>query len=305
MEEKYKKFLEIDWANNKDWQLYFSNLTPTPPGNKVLYYKKRFYRLKIDNEFDITWEPQQTNSTNNQNQRSNNFTGFQTNFVSLYGDSLFAKVQVFIEFWLWIISTGLIIIYHSYGIKVSLIPLFMRIFRRVGRPRFNMEYVQTLMLDEHFHIFLYMLLLLIDRTNIFTTFPFMITMLLNTSDYLRHTGVLLKLANKLVNIRTLLSELRASSEIIIGFLMIVGIFFKLNSFLLPIFYWQFLRFKYIFNTDNKLAFTRLNNSVNKFKLYLPKPLSYVIEKIQQIFEYLGKTESKDGSPAGGANCNIF
>jgi hypothetical protein len=161
------------------------------------------------------------------------------------------------------------------------------------------------MLDEHFHIFLYMLLLLIDRTNIFTAFPFFITAILNTSDYLRHTNFLLKLANKLVNMRTTLSELRASSEIIIGFLMIVGIFFKINSFLLPIFYWQFLRFKYIFNTDNKLAFSRLNKSVNKFKSYLPKPAKFIIDKIQQFFEFLGKTESKDGSPAGGANCSIF
>jgi hypothetical protein len=135
MEEKYKKFLEIDWSNNNEWQLYFSNLTPTPPGNKVLYYKKRFYRLKVDNEFDINWEPQQASTSNSsQSNRTNNFSGFPTNFVSIYGDSIFSKILVFIEFWLWLISSGLIISYHPYGLKLSLIPLFTRIFRRIGRP---------------------------------------------------------------------------------------------------------------------------------------------------------------------------
>ena len=57
MEEKYKQFELIDWSKEEKWQLYFSNITPTPPGNKIPYYKKKYFRNNYDKDFDITWEP--------------------------------------------------------------------------------------------------------------------------------------------------------------------------------------------------------------------------------------------------------
>jgi hypothetical protein len=46
MEEKYTQFKEYDWA-------YYTNIFPTPPPSKILIYKKKFYRNKIDLDFDI------------------------------------------------------------------------------------------------------------------------------------------------------------------------------------------------------------------------------------------------------------
>lgn len=305
MEEKYKKFLQIDWSTNNDWQLYYSNLTPAPPGNKIPYFKKRFYKLKIDPEFDINYEPesekpkQQPTSQNPKSPTMNN------NFVSYYSTSLLGKIFSSIEILLWITAVVLHLTYHQHSLKVSAFVLFFRVFKRIGRPRFNMQYAQVMFMDEHLHILMVHLLLMIDRLNQFCILPFYLTAILNIFDCFRFYSIFKTLSNKIINKRVTLCELRANSEVLIGFILIIGIFFGVNSFLLPIFYWQFLRFKYIFNSDTSLAFGRLNNSINKNKSKLPSPLRFVVNKIQQLCEFLGKTEANPGERAGGSNCLIF
>lgn len=311
MEEKYKKFLEVDWSTNDAWQNYFANITPTPPGSRVLHYKKKFYKFRVDNDFDITWEPpiqtnQQTSGPQQQGGYRPNYSApFTGNFVPLYGNTIISKSVACIEILMWIASTTLIFMFHDYSLKASCATLCIRVFRRIGKPKFNIEYAQTLFLDEHLHLLMYMLLLMIDRHSIYTTIPFLITSILNISDFCRHYGIITALMNKIVNKRTILCELRSNSELMLGVIMIIGIFFGVNGFFLPIFYWQFLRFKYIFNTDSKISFGKLNSGVNTIKPKLPRPVRWVVSKIQQLFDFLGRTETKEGQAAGGANCLIF
>ena len=42
MDEKFKQFQAYDWVNCPEWRIYYDNLYPIPPGNKVIYYKKKF-----------------------------------------------------------------------------------------------------------------------------------------------------------------------------------------------------------------------------------------------------------------------
>ena len=305
MEDKYKKFLQVDWENNQEWQLYFSNLLPTPPGSKVLYFKKKFYKLKIDNDFDITYDPElKTKTSKNKPYSSSN--QYQANsFVSYYSHTTKGKIISFIEVALWIISVLLLMQYHSKSLMFSIFVLLFRIFKRVGLPKLNMEFAQSLFLDEHLHILLVNLLLMIDRLNQYTLFPFYLTALLNIFDCFRNYNILTGLSSYIINKRVILCELRANSDLMIGILLFFGIFFHTNSFLLPIFYCQFLRFKYIFNSDTNLAFRRLNILVDQIKPKLPSFAVKIISKIQELASYLGRTEAKDGQKAGGANCIVF
>ncbi len=90
MEAKYKKFLEFKWENSSEWQMYYTNLFPTPPSHKILHYKKKFYKLKVDSDFDINYSPASENNANsssssstntnaNSNTRSNYSTGNTSN----------------------------------------------------------------------------------------------------------------------------------------------------------------------------------------------------------------------------------
>lgn len=313
MEAKYNKFLEFNWKDSQEWQNYYRDIYPTPPGNKIEYYKKKFFRLKIDPDFDIKWAPSD-NSSNSQNAyTTNSSTTNNTSYRAPGAPSRnvgIVKIASHFEAFFWL-SFLVTIFVQFHTLKIAILAFIIRILRRLGRPRFAMEYAQELFLDEHFQMLLYVFLLMIDRITFFSLLPIAITAVLNICIYVRQNQEIFRplvpYCEKIVSKRVEIAKSRANTELAIGFLFIFGIFFGLNSFVLPIFYWQYLRFKYIVNEDIKAAFSRLNIYVNVFKNkpWLPSALKYVIGKLQEFFEYLGRTEPTNNQRAGGQNCNIF
>jgi hypothetical protein len=132
---------------------------------------------------------------------------------------------------------------------------------------------------------------------------------MNVSEYFKLSGISIfsKYTDLIYNRRVEIARLRSNIEVGIGFLLVLGIFLGLNSLLLPIFYWQFMRFKYIVNEDTKGTFSKLNSYTNDFKNKPSTPsfLRYIIEKVQSLASYLGRTEAAPGQAAGGQNCVIF
>jgi hypothetical protein len=319
MEEKYKKFLEFSWKDSPEWQMYYTNLSDIPHPSKVEHFKKRFYKLKIDPDFDVKWTPPQINSNpNNQNSHTNgsgasysssnnyNSQNYSSHPMSGFDSPLLAGLETLLFF---CFLASIIISNHS--LKIVCLALILRVLRRTGRPHFTVEYAQVLFLDEHFQMLLSGLLLMIDRINFFTLIPMSITAILNISEYIkkheRRFSSISLYSNNIYNRRVELSLMRANTEVAIGFLMIIGVFFGLNSFVVPIFFWQYLRFKYIVNNDLKITFSRLNNYITSFKNRpgVPGFVKYIFDKIQQFGEYMGRTEAGPGQAAGGANCQIF
>ena len=307
MEEKYKKFLEFSWKDSPEWQLYYTNLSQAPHPSKVEHFKKRFYQLKIDSDFDVKWVPPQTTSNSNTNSGQN--YSAPTNYAQPMS-GYDSPILLIVEMLLWFGFLASAIISH-HCLKIVALALLIRVIRRTGRPHFTVEYAQVLFLDEHFQLLLFAMLLMIDRINFFTLIPLGITSLLNLSEYIkrneRNFASIAPYTNKIYNKRVELALMRANTEVAIGFLMIIGIFFGLNSFIVPIFFWQYLRFKYIVNNDLKTTFSRLNSYINNFKNKpsVPAALKYVLDKIQHLGDYMGRTEAGPGQGAGAANCQIF
>lgn len=307
MEQKMKQFRDFNWMNSKEWLMYYDNLYPTPPGHKIEHYKKKFYKLKIDPEFDINW----TEPTNQQSQNTSQGHVFnRPQAAGFSNESLLGKLLCFGEFFLWSLFF-VTIIYPSNTLKMSAGALLLRVIRRTGKPRFSIEYVQVLFLDEHFQLLLYSVLFMIDRLNIFTLIPLMITATLDMSEIVRSNQRFLKmlkpLSDKIAKNRVQLATTRSNVEIGVGFVLVVGIFLGLNSFFLPMFYWQYLRFKYIVNEDIKLSFGKMNRFLEgvKNKPNTPGFVRFILGKIQQFASYLGRTEAAPGQSAGGQNCSIF
>lgn len=318
MEEKYKRFQEYDWSKSQEWQNYYSNLFPTPPGNKIEHFKKKFYRLKVDNDFDVNFVPATNSSGNPTTNASNNnssytSSSFSNQYTAPTPTRIENKALATTEAFIWFLFLQSIL-FQFYTLPLAAIALVIRTYNRVGIIKFNMEYAQLLFLDEHFQLILYTLLFMIERFNYFILVPLIITALMNISYFLsRNSNLLPKYiidfvkpySEKLVNKRVELARTRSNVELAIGLLLVIGIFFGTNGFLIPIFYWQYIRFKYIVNEDTKAAFTRLNLIINKNKLKLPSAVQLGITKVQQFAEYLGRTEAQPGESAGGANCIIF
>ena len=233
MEAKYKLFLEFNWRDSIEWQNYYRDIYPTPPGNRIEHYKKKFYKLKIDPDFDITWTP--TDKTQNTqhsttNSSFSNTSGQNTNRTSgaRSMNTGISKIASHFEafFWLGFLLT---FFFQYHTLKIATIAFLIRIFRRTGRPRFTIEYAQELFLDEHFQMMLYVLLLMIDRITFFSLLPIAITAVLNLSLYVRQNQTVFKplvpYCEKVVSKRVEIAKSRANIELAVGFLFIFGIFF--------------------------------------------------------------------------------
>ncbi|CDJ49700.1 hypothetical protein, conserved [Eimeria brunetti] len=46
-------FVCFDWSASQEWQEYLASLYPTPPLNKLLKWKKKFYKTHQDSSFDV------------------------------------------------------------------------------------------------------------------------------------------------------------------------------------------------------------------------------------------------------------
>ena len=312
MEEKYKKFKEFEWEKSKEWQLYWSNLYPTPPVSKIERYKRKFYKNKIDSDFDIDYKPSETsNSNSNYNSNSNStFTDSNSGYSYTYAFPPFKPINSVL---LKTIETYLLFFFlfslpfRFYSKQIAFIAYLLRTLRLNGIPKWKVEYLQGLMGIDSVHVFFYSLVLFIERFNYYLILPVALAAVIDSCENIKddkNLNVFKKYFDLVLKNKENLLQERANIEVGIGFLLIVGVFLKLNSFLLPIIYWQLMKVKYFLQPRIKKSFEILNSYVNKFKnsQNCPNLMKIVIEKIQWLFEYFGKVEPKNQQ---NSSCMIF
>ena len=311
MEEKYKKFKEFEWEKSKEWQLYWSNLYPTPPVSKIERYKRKFYKNKIDSDFDIDYKPSETsNSNSNYNSNSNStFTDSNSGYSYTYAFPPFKPINSVL---LKTIETYLLFFFlfslpfRFYSKQIAFVAYLLRTLRLNGIPKWKVEYLQGLMGIDSVHVFFYSLVLFIERFNYYLILPVALAAVIDSCENIKddkNLNVFKKYFDLVLKNKENLLQERANIEVGIGFLLIVGVFLKLNSFLLPIIYWQLMKVKYFLQPRIKKSFEILNSYVNKFKnsQNCPNLMKIVIEKIQWLFEYFGKVEPKNQN----SSCMIF
>ena len=311
MEEKYKKFKEFEWEKSKEWQLYWSNLYPTPPVSKIERYKRKFYKNKIDSDFDIDYKPSETSNSNyNSNTNSNStFTDSNSGYSYTYAFPPFKPINSVL---LKTIETYLLFFFlfslpfRFYSKQIAFVAYLLRTLRLNGIPKWKVEYLQGLMGIDSVHVFFYSLVLFIERFNYYLILPVALAAVIDSCENIKddkNLNVFKKYFDLVLKNKENLLQERANIEVGIGFLLIVGVFLKLNSFLLPIIYWQLMKVKYFLQPRIKKSFEILNSYVNKFKnsQNCPNLMKIVIEKIQWLFEYFGKVEPKNQN----SSCMIF
>ena len=252
MEEKYKKFKEFEWEKSKEWQLYWSNLYPTPPVSKIERYKRKFYKNKIDSDFDIDYKPSETsNSNSNYNSNSNStFTDSNSGYSYTYAFPPFKPINSVL---LKTIETYLLFFFlfslpfRFYSKQIAFIAYLLRTLRLNGIPKWKVEYLQGLMGIDSVHVFFYSLVLFIERFNYYLILPVALAAVIDSCENIKddkNLNVFKKYFDLVLKNKENLLQERANIEVGIGFLLIVGVFLKLNSFLLPIIYWQLMKVKY-------------------------------------------------------------
>ena len=290
MEEKFKQFQNFDWINNDLWQSYYRNLYPSPPASKLDKYRRKFYKLKIDPDFDINYKiiEQQTNNNNNNsshndysNKTSNNS---KSNNINNNNNNILLKIETFILF-LFILS----IPFNLHSLKLGFIGFLIKGYNECGIPKFNMEYLQNIMIKDSFQMLIFNIILFIDKFNYYLIFPLALTSIIYISENLKILNILFfqTYTESIIKDKKKLFKDRAYIEVIIGFFLIPGIYFQLNSYFIILFYWQYLRIKYALNPQIRYVFSVINNFVNNYKnsSNCPSIIKLIIDKIQQIFNY--------------------
>jgi len=337
MEEKYKKFKEYNWVESEEWQSYYRNIYPTPPPSKILRYKKKFYRNKIDSDFDIDYKPPEeeqqqntysgsstssssSNTYNNANASSQSFSTEQT-FETYKAAQTLARpinsslLQGVENIFLMLFILSLPFRYRT--VLIGIIAFLVRTIRLVGIPRFDVTYLQAFIMNDSCHALLFTIQALSDRTNYYMMLPVAVSVIIALCDNARtmnlSIGGVKKYIDLVNNKKDELIQSKSHIEVAIGFVCIAGVFLKINSFLTPIIYWQLLRVRYTLNPYVKQSFTDLNNLANNFKnsQQCPVPIKFVIEKIQWAFNYMTQINNPQNGQQGnnaqgaGSMCHIF
>ena len=332
MDEKYKQFLEYNWVDSKEWQLYYSNLFPTPPPSKILRYKKKFYRNKIDSNFDIDYEPPKQEETSQQNNAQSQ--NYNQNYSNQTNQEAFSNEQTFETYKaaqtlarpinsqpLFLIETiSLILFIVSLPIRyktnlLAIIAFLIRTIRLVGIPQFNMTYLQATLMNDACHTLLFAVQIILERLNYYLLFPVIISAVIALCENLKKMNIKLPYVDLINNKKEEIIQSRSHVEVAIGFVSIIVIFLKLNSILTPIIYWQMIRVRYTLNPYIKESFKEINNYANQIKNSdkCPGIVKTIIDKVQWGVEYLGKMSSpqqnaqgQDQSQGQGSSmCYIF
>ena len=289
--------------------MYWSNLYPTPPVSKIERYKRKFYKNKIDSDFDIDYKPSETSNSNTNSNSNSTFTDSNSGYSYTYAFPPFKPINSVL---LKTIETYLLFFFlfslpfRFYSKQIAFIAYLIRTLRLNGIPKWKVEYLQGLMGIDSVHVFFYSLVLFIERFNYYLILPVALAAVIDSCENIKddkNLNVFKKYFDLVLKNKENLLQERANIEVGIGFLLIVGVFLKLNSFLLPIIYWQLMKVKYFLQPRIKKSFEILNSYVNKFKnsQNCPNLMKIVIEKIQWLFEYFGKVEPKNQN----SSCMIF
>ena len=339
MEEKYKKFKEYDWVSSKEWQLYYTNIYPSPPPSKILKYKKKFYRNKIDPDFDINYTPpneeENTYSTSNNTSSSSSSSNSYTNKNTTNQDA-FSTEQTFETYkaaqtlakpiqspQLQLLETFLLVLFllslpfRYKTVLIGIIAFLVRTIRIAGIPKFDITYLQVFLMNDSCHNLLFTVQTMTDRINYYMMLPVAVSAVIAICDNLYSLNLnigLKKYVDLINNKREDLMQSKSYIEVAIGFVSIAGIFLKINSIITPILYWQIMRVRYTLNPYIKKSFLDLNDLANKIKNNekCPGPIKFIIEKVQWAFSLVGKITNPQAGQAqgnnnqqGGSMCYIF
>ena len=308
MEEIYNQYLQYDFQNSEEFK-DFKEKFPLEPNETIEDHQKRFYKSYICHDFDINYRPPQPRNINN-NQRRNNSN--RANNISQRNSNNRPHSPPLLE----------IIDYGNIGFSLmtllmskkfylfELIIYFMyRLYFATGWPRFNLEYLKTIVHNNNFNYFILSLVLWITQTyNILVILP----MTINTSLYLiRGLNKYFKyfLLEKLIGYDIYINDFSIYLEIYNILSTIIGLFLGYNRFYFILVYLQYIKFRYYASNEISEKINELRVGLEMMRTNSNIP---ILRGIASLIQKIGNAISS--SFVGGnvvminggiVACNIF
>ena len=304
MQDKYKKFKEYDWQHSEAWQSYYRNLFPIPPGDKIEKYKRKFYKLKIDPDFDIHYnEPSSHNNTtssssfNSHSTSSNQSNTHSSSSASTSSNQFIYPILKLIEIFLLIIFIFSLLT-TTPNLYPILISSLIDIFINCGPPSFTAEYLSLLFQTESLCTFLPSLIMAFTSyTNIFLLIPLCISSILTIhSILLPYSTTISTYIPLLTHIFTFLSSTKPTLQLISIYieifnafiLNILNFFISKTPLMFVVMYLQQMKIKHIINPQTQTAFNNINAYLTAIKSnqQTPQFMLMCITAIQKLFTFL-------------------
>jgi hypothetical protein len=287
MEEKYENFLKYDWNNSEEWKMYYNNLFPQPKTDEaIIKFKKRFYKFKVDADFDDKYTINNIDDNDNTNSNSNPPPPTRSKL-----DHLLAAIEGFV----WV-SYFLNIFLQQPIHRNCLVALYFRLLIDY-KNNFSSLFSTEIFKDQNIQLIIYLTILLFaDNLNYLFLFPLSVTALFYICDYfanfLRIFQFLRKYFQIVIDRKEYIFSIRAFSYILIGVHLIFALIIGWNNILFCVFYWIFLRFLYSYNEYVKKSFLKIRKSIeigvieNKNKK-VPKVFKILLNFLIKVIERLG------------------
>ena len=305
------EFIRYNWENSVEWKNYLENIFPPPPQNRILHYKKKFYKLKVDSNFDINYIPgnehlnnndnEDLNQRNNHRNNNNNGNNYRNNNNNNYNDIL-----IYTDFLLSFISFLSFYIHFSTSIKLLLVFYFHNLIKNEGQPKFNQQYFNKIINNESLSYLILLILLLIDNShNSFIIIPILINNLFwifyDFNSFFPNIFI-----SKILSFKDFILKLGNFIEMNI-FSVIFGYFFKKNSFYFIFLYIQYIKFRFYVNQNMRDGILNINNYLNRIKASQTSPLilKHIIQTTQNLGNLIFNLPSNVAANTNIAICNIF
>ena len=266
MEVIYNQYLQYDFNNSEEYK-EFKEKFPLEPHESNEEHQKRFYKSHICRDFDINYRPPQSsniNNNNNNNQSNNNNSNRANNYNQRNNNNNFSHSPPFFE----IIDFGIIglslitlLISKNYYLIDLIIYFLYRLYFSSGWPRFNLDYLKTIIHHNNFNYFILSLVLWITRTY---NFLIILPMTIYTSLYLiRGINKYLKFSifNTVIRYNSYINNLILYFEIVNLISPIIGLFLGLNRFYFILVYLQYIKFRYY-------ASDKIREKINEIRVQL-------------------------------------
>ena len=313
MESKYMEFIRYDWNNSEEWKNYLENIFPSPPQNRILHYKKKFYKLKIDPDFDVNYIPGQNNNNENQNNQRNNQNqnnemrnenrnNNDNNNSNFNADIMF----LFIDIILSLTSFLAFFIHLKTSINMLIGCLIYKLIKNEGKPKFNQQYLISIINNENFsHLILIILLYFDNSKNYFIAIPIIVYILIDLIDDIN-----------LINRNIIFSKILSQKQFILKYSNILeiniispiyGFFMKKNSFYFIFLYIQYLKFRVYVNQNITNCLVQINNYLNNLKSSqsTPKLIKNIVLFSQNLGNVIFNLPNNIAANTNIAICSIF
>ena len=244
MNESYNNFLNYNFEESQLWKDYLKRIYPQPPQNQIEYFKKEFYKNKIDNNFDVNFIP--------------NKIKIPFNFKELIGKNGLELLFIFYNY--------LLIFFYLKAFYFFCCVYFMlKCIEKEGMIKFTKEYLLKITKNYNFILINLSIIIMLDGSrNIFLAIIFILReflyLLKIIKDVYKHQ-IILKIWEK----REKLIQFCSNCEFYGFFSLIYGLFIGMNSFFFIIIYIQYLKFRYYCSPHMNQTIEFINNFLENIK----------------------------------------